>query len=381
MCYILFSVHKEIIMKLICNGLDLADSFSKVTKAITSKSNIPILEGVKLSAKGSKLTLTASDTEITIENTINATIMLEGELVVPGKLTAELVRKMGGQQVELECIDGKVLVIKYMDSNTKISLMNIDEYPKFADNDYDISFNIGQKEFKDIINKTVFCAATDDTRPILKGCLVSVSGDNIKCVAIDGLRLAVTKSVLNSDCGEKNIIAPAKVLQEISKLLNDSDETFRLHFNDKKMMADIGDTKVIASQLEGDYISYDRIIPKSFVTNVNVTRSQLEDALDRASIISRNIQSCLIKIDISENVMTLTAKSDIGDICEKVPVNMEGKDIKLAVNSKYIIDCLKNIDDEYIKISLSSSIDPFVITPLSGDNYLYLILPVRIING
>lgn len=368
-------------MKLICNGLDLADSFSKVTKAITSKSNIPILEGVKLSAKGSKLTLTASDTEITIENTINATIMLEGELVVPGKLTAELVRKMGGQQVELECIDGKVLVIKYMDSNTKISLMNIDEYPKFADNDYDISFNIGQKEFKDIINKTVFCAATDDTRPILKGCLVSVSGDNIKCVAIDGLRLAVTKSVLNSDCGEKNIIAPAKVLQEISKLLNDSDETFRLHFNDKKMMADIGDTKVIASQLEGDYISYDRIIPKSFVTNVNVTRSQLEDALDRASIISRNIQSCLIKIDISENVMTLTAKSDIGDICEKVPVNMEGKDIKLAVNSKYIIDCLKNIDDEYIKISLSSSIDPFVITPLSGDNYLYLILPVRIING
>ena len=195
-------------MKLYCNGLDLADSFAKVTKAISGKSNIPILEGVKITAIGNSLTLTASDTEITIENTINAKILLEGEIVVPGKIMSELVRKMGSQQVELECLDEKILNIKYMDSVSKIMLFKVDEYPKFIDNNFDYTFSMMQNQLKDMVSKTAFCAAVDDVRPILKGCLMKVKGKEISLIAIDGLRLAITKQPLSVPSGEFDAVIP-----------------------------------------------------------------------------------------------------------------------------------------------------------------------------
>ena len=368
-------------MKLVCNGLDLADSFSKVTKAITGKSTIPILEGVKISAKGNKLILTASDTEITIENTINAEIMLEGDIIVPGKLTSELVRKMGGQSVELDSIDNKILNIKYIDSNSKINLFNYEEYPKFANDDYDLSFNITQKELKDIIVRTIFCAATDEVRPILKGCLIDINGDNITSVAIDGLRLAITKSKIYKNTDKKSIVVPAKALKDINNLLTGGDEIVTVSISDKKIMVDMAHTKVIASLLEGEFISHERIIPKNYSTTIKVVKEQLEQALDRVSIISRNLQANLIKIEIIDGTMVMSAKADIGDIIEKVPVSMEGKDIKLALNSKFLADCLNAIDEEYITMSFASSTEPCTITPIAGDSYLYLILPVRVMTN
>lgn len=367
-------------MKLTCNGLDLADAFTKVTKAITGKSNAPILEGVKMSAKGSILTLTATDTEVTIENTINANIMLEGDIVVPGKLTCELLRKMGGMPVELDCTDNKVLYINYLDSKSKINILDIEEYPKFSDNDYDLTLTMSQKQFKEVINGSLFSAATDDTRPILKGCLIQISNENMISVAIDGLRLAKTQCSITSDY-KKNVVVPAKVLQDITKLMNDSDDIFTLKCNDKKIFVDLGDTKVIATQLVGEFIAYDRIIPKSFNTTINILKEQLEQALDRLSIISRANQANLIKIEVADNVMTLYANSEYGDICEKVPISMDGKDLKLAINSKFVYDCLRVISDEYIKISFSSSTEPFTINPVDSDKYLYLILPVRVMNN
>ena len=367
-------------MKLYCNGLDLADSFAKVTKAISGKSNIPILEGVKITAIGNSLTLTASDTEITIENTINAKILLEGEIVVPGKIMSELVRKMGSQQVELECLDEKFLNIKYMDSVSKIMLFKVDEYPKFIDNNFDYTFSMMQNQLKDMVSKTAFCAAVDDVRPILKGCLMKVKGKEISLIAIDGLRLAITKQPLSVPSGEFDAVIPARALNEISKLAKDNDDIITISLNNKKIMADMGDTKIIAQLLEGDFVNYERIIPKESITELKVNCEQLEQALDRVSIISRNVQANLIKIEINENVMVIDANAEIGNINEKVPVNMQGKDMKLALNSKFLSDCLKAIDSEYIKFNFSSSIQPCIITPLTGDEFLYLILPVRLMG-
>ncbi len=367
-------------MKLYCNGLDLADSFAKVTKAISGKSNIPILEGVKITALGNNLTLMASDTEITIENTINAKILLEGEIVVPGKLMSELVRKMGSQQVELECLDEKFLNIKYMDSVTQIMVFKTDEYPKFIDSNYDNVFSMMQNQLKDMVNKTAFCAAVDDTRPILRGCLMKVKSKEISLIAIDGLRLAITKQPLSLPSGDFNAVVPARALNEISKLASDNDEIVTISLNNKKIMADMGHTKIIAQLLEGEFVNYERIVPKDSITEVKVNCAQLEEALDRVSIISRNVQANLIKIDINDGIMSIDANAEIGNINEKVPVNMQGKDMKLALNSKFLSDCLKSIDSEYIKFNFSSSIQPCLITPLSGDEFLYLILPVRLMG-
>lgn len=367
-------------MKLYCNGLELADAFSKVTKAISGKSNVPILEGVKIEAFGDKMTLTASDTYITIENTIKAKIMLEGEIVVPGKFMSELVKKMGSQQVELECLDDKKLNIKYMDSSSEIMLYKVDEYPVFSNNEYENTFSMMQSQFKNMVNKTAFCAAMEDVRPILKGCLLKVKGKNISLIAIDGLRLAITKQELSLPSGDFEAVIPARALNEISRLATDNDEIITISLNNKNILADMGHTKVIAQLLEGEFVNYERIIPKESVLEVKINSEQLDQTLDRVSIISRNVQANLIKIEINENVMKIEANADIGNINEKVPVSMQGKDMKLALNSKFLADCLKAIDTEYIKMNFTSSIHPCIITPITGDDFLYLILPVRLMG-
>lgn len=293
---------------------------------------------------------------------------------------SELVRKMGSQQVELECLDEKVLNIKYMDSESKIMLFKTDEYPKFIDNEYENVFSMMQSQLKDMVNKTAFCAAIDDTRPILKGCLLKVKGKDISFVAIDGLRLAITKKQLSVPSGDINVVIPARALNEISKLMNDNDEIVTISLNNKKIMADMGHTKVIAQLLEGEFVNYERIIPRDSVTEIKVNREQFEQTLDRVSIISRNVQANLIKIEIAENVMKIDANAEIGNINEKVPISLQGKDMRLAINSKFLADCLKAIDSEYLKMNFSSSIQPCTITPINGDEFLYLILPVRLMG-
>lgn len=367
-------------MKLICNGIDLADSFSKVTKAITGRKAIPILEGVKLSAFGDSLTLTATDTDFTIENTIKAQIMLEGEIVVPGKLAAELIRKMSNQNIELDYSGDNKLNIKYIDSVSKINILNIEEFPILSDNDFEIEIEMAQKDLKDIINKTIFSASTDDSRPILKGCLLKLFENKIQCVALDGYRLAIATKYLNKQYNNIEKVIPAKALYEISKLIDDSEDFVKIKLSDKKIMVDVCHTRISSSLLEGDYIRYENIIPKQFNTVINVIKNQLEEGLDRASIISRIQKANLITIEVNDNLLTMYTQSEIGDILEKVSVSMTGKELKLGINSKYISDCLKAINDEYIKISFSNSTDPCIITPLDGEDFLYLILPVRILS-
>lgn len=142
----------------------------------------------------------------------------------------------------------------------------------------------------------------------------------------------------------------------------------------------MGHTKVIAQLLEGEFVNYERIIPRDSVTEIKVNREQFEQTLDRVSIISRNVQANLIKIEIAENVMKIDANAEIGNINEKVPISLQGKDMRLAINSKFLADCLKAIDSEYLKMNFSSSIQPCTITPINGDEFLYLILPVRLMG-
>ena len=259
-------------------------------------------------------------------------------------------------------------------------LFKTDEYPKFIDNEYENVFSMMQSQLKDMVNKTAFCAAIDDTRPILKGCLLKVKGKDISFVAIDGLRLAITKKQLSVPSGDINVVIPARALNEISKLMNDNDEIVTISLNNKKIMADMGHTKVIAQLLEGEFVNYERIIPRDSVTEIKVNREQFEQTLDRVSIISRNVQANLIKIEIAENVMKIDANAEIGNINEKVPISLQGKDMRLAINSKFLADCLKAIDSEYLKMNFSSSIQPCTITPINGDEFLYLILPVRLMG-
>lgn len=364
-------------MKVICNGNDLADALNKVSKALPIKRTIPILDGIKICAVGDSLIVTATDIDFTITKEIKADIQMEGEVLVNGKIINEFAKKLTSvNQVMLSDINESSLAIIYDDSVFSIKLMNLTEYPPIQNIDYDVNFKIKQKNLKELINKTIFAAATEELRPILKGCLIEIVEDNIKCVALDGYRLAIAAKKLNQKEINYNAVVPAKILSEIARLLDD-EENAKVKINKNKIEIDLKHTKIISSLMSGNFISYEATIPKTSETQIVVNKKMIEESIERASIMSKFEKTNLIKIEVKDEKILITSNSEMGDAKEVISVKSSGKDVIVGFNAKYLSDCLKAINDDFIEIDIKNPTSPCIIKPIEGEEYLYLIVPVR----
>jgi len=362
-----------------CHGIELSDAFLSVSKAISNKITNPILEGIKIVAEDDTLTLSATDTELSIEKKIKANIKAEGEGVVPGKFITEFVKKLTNEMVELEINEKNQMIIRYDDSQSIIQCYNVLEYPSFKNVESMEYFGIAQKDLKTIINKTIFSVAVDDSRPILKGVLFDIEGNTLNAIALDGYRLAKVKKNIVSNL-DVSIVIPAKSLSEISRLLGDTDEIINLYVDNSVLMVDFGDTKLTTRLLEGDFVNYKQIIAANYETVCVVNKNQFEDALERASLLSKVGQGNCVKFEVKEKNLCITSNSELGNVKENVPVNTTGKELLIAFNARYFIENLHANTDEFVKVCFNSPANPCVIVPVEGDEFLYLILPVRMIG-
>lgn len=359
-----------------CSGLELSEGFLRVSKAISNKITNPILEGIKIVAEDNTIILSATDTELSIEKKIKADVKIEGETVVPGRFITEFVKKLSNSEIELEVNDKNQLFIRYEDNESVIQCYNSEQYPGFKKINTEEYFGIKEKEFKSLINKSIFSVAIDDSRPILKGVLFDINKREIAAVALDGYRLAKVKKVADSNL-VKSIVIPARSLMEVSKMLEDSEEIINIYIDSNAIMIDKGDTKIISRLLEGDFINYKQIIPVNYETFVNVNKVQLEDALERVSLLTKVGQKNYVKFEIRESVINLSSTSEIGNINEKISCVTNGKDLDIAFNPRFILESLKAVSNEFVKICFKKSANPCVIVPTEQDEFLYLILPVR----
>ena len=364
-------------MKLICDGLDLSDAVLKVSKALPVKSSNPVLEGIKITAKGETLTLLASDMEITIEKTIKAEVLMEGETVVVGKYFVEFVKKLQNEQIELCKIEDGQLQIKYSDSSSELQVFPAENYPvieKTTDGNY---FILSQKEFKKIIERTVFACALDDSRPILKGCLFEVKDGILTVVSLDGNRMAILKNETEA-IGEFKEVIPSSTLQEITRLLDKDEEKLKVILQNNSLFIEVENTTLISRLIEGDFVNYNHILPTTFNNVVTVNKTALLNSIERASIVAKNDRYNFVNFDINEDYMTVSAKSEIGNVNENIGITLNGKDLYISFNGKYIMDFLKIIEEEFVTIKLNSAIDPCILSPIGDKNFSYLVLPVRI---
>ena len=362
-----------------CQGLELSEAFLRVSKAISNKITNPILEGIKIVAEDETLTLSATDTELSIEKKIKADVKVEGETVVPGRFITEFVKKLTNSQIELELNEKNQLTIRYEDSESMIQCYNPIEYPGFKKIETSEYFGISKKDFRTCINKSIFSVALDDSRPILKGVLFDINNNELNAVALDGYRLArVTKKIESNIV--KSIVVPSRSLSELGKLIDDSDEIINIYIDRSTIMVDLGDTKVTSRLLEGDYINYKQIIPVNYETFVIVNKEQFEEALERATLLSRTSNNNFVKFDIKENNLCITSNSELGNIKENIPVSVSGKDLIISFNPRYFLESLRVNTNEFVKICFNKPSTPCVVVPTEEDEFLYLILPVRVIG-
>ncbi|MBP5467215.1 MAG: DNA polymerase III subunit beta [Clostridia bacterium] len=364
-------------MKLICDGLDLSDAVLKVSKALAAKTANPVLEGIKISAKNDALTLTATDTELTIEKTVKAEVLMEGETVVVGKYFVDFAKKLEKEQVELSCLYDGQLQIKYSDSESELQVYPVANFPIIKKDGEENFFEISPAEFKDVVEKTVLSCSNDDSRPILKGVLFELNDNSLTCVALDGFRMSVIKKEVAAS-GTFKAIIPARTLMEITRLIEKDEGTLKVYIQKNSLFLQVESTVIVSRLIEGEFVKYGHILPTNFANTFTVEKETLLNSLERATIVAKNDRYNVIRFDIKENVMTVSAKSEVGFVNENVNINLEGKDMVIAFNGKFLSEYLRIIKDEFIRFKLNSSIDPCILTPAGKDDFIYLVLPVSI---
>lgn len=362
-----------------CQGLELSEALLRVSKAISNKITNPILEGIKIVAEDDTITLSATDTELSIEKKIKAEVKDEGETVVPGRFITEFVKKLTNSTIELSVNDKNQMTISYEESQSVIQCYNPVEYPGFKKIDTKEYFGITMKDFKSCVSKTIFSVAIDDSRPILKGVLFDIAGGEVNAVALDGYRLSKVKKPVTTNV-KRSIVVPSRSLSELSKLIEDTDEVINVYIDQYTIMVDLGDTKVTSRLLEGDYINYRQIIPANYESFVTVNKAQFEEALERATLLSKTSNNNFVKFEIKENNICLTSNSELGNLKENLAVTLQGKDIIISFNPRYFLESLKSVSNDFVKICFNSPSTPCVIVPTNNDEFLYLILPVRVIG-
>ena len=370
-------------MQILCDGLDLCDAVITVSRAINPKATNPILEGIKIVATEDELTLSATDLELSIEKKIKAEVKQEGETVVPGRFFGELVKKLTNENIELRLVENNTLKIRYTDSETTVQCLPVYEFPNLKKLENSSFFGIQKRALKNLITKTVFSVAADDTRPVLTGCLLEVAGESIKAVALDGYRMAVYTEKVQDNTLEQSVVVPARSLNEIAKLLDDTENLVEVHFQDNFIMVNLDGCLITTRLLEGEFINYKQIISPSFETSIKINRRGLEGALERASLLSKIGHNNLVQFDIQDNNLCITSRSEIGNIRENLTIAHEGRELIIAFNARYFMEALRTINDEFVVVKFNQAQNPCVICPCENDveKNLYLNLPVRLMKN
>lgn len=363
-------------MKFKCLRENLSYGLQNVQRAIGVKKTIPILEGILIKTENNHLVITATDLELGIETKIPAEILEEGEIVIPSGKFIELIKKLPNINIDLYK-DNNNLKIKYLNSEIEIKGFNTDEFPLLPEITDKFNFTIKAKNLNSLIKKTIFASSPDESRPVFNGALLNISDNKIKMVTTDSHRLSINILKINHDSNDINIIIPRKTLNEILKIFKDEEEIIKIYGNDNQVCFQNSDTKIISRIIDGNFPKFDQVIPKNFQTTMKLNKKDFMETIERASLFVDSIDNlAIVKLIIKESNVNISSKSETGYLDENLNAFIDGDELEITFNSRYLIEALKVIDDKDIEFKFSGNLSPAIITE-NSDNYIYLVLPLR----
>ncbi|WP_100332693.1 DNA polymerase III subunit beta [Bacillus xiapuensis] len=367
----------------------LAQSVQDVLKAISSRTTIPILTGIKIDAGTEGIKLTGSDSDISIESFIPreedemvlADIQQPGSIVLNARFFNEIVKKLPSETIELEVLSSFQTVIRSGQAEFNLNGLDPDEYPHLPQIEEEEVFQLPTDLLKALIRQTVFAVSTSETRPILTGVNWRVENGMLTCVATDSHRLALRKAAIDTDSSAAyNVVIPGKSLSELSKILDDSQEGVEIVITENQILFRAKHLLFYSRLLEGNYPDTSRLIPAESKTKIELHAKEFLQAIDRASLLAREGRNNVVKLSlIGEDMIEITSNSpEIGKVTEQVKSEaVEGEDLKISFSAKYMMDALKALEGTEINIQFTGAMRPFVIRPMHDDSTLQLILPVR----
>ena len=363
----------------------LLENLNKVSKAISTKNLIPILSGIKFDLTKEGLTLTASDNDITIQTFIPADnkemeIEKEGSIIIQGKYVLDIVRKLPDEFINIEVIDELKILIYAENSEFNLNGINQKEYPNVALENSKNFVKINTKLFKTIINQTAFATSTDESRPILTGINIKITGDILECSATDSYRLAKKQAKLNEIAGETyNIIVPGKNIVEFMKILNEGNEELEIHIFSNKVLFKQNNLLFQSRLVSGNYPNVNNLIPSDSFLKITANLSNLYDVIDRASILTSDKEKNIVTLETNKNLLIVRSSSaEIGRVEEKMNITKDNEEeIKISFSAKYMMVALRSFEGDTVELAFEGEVKPIIIKDVEDPNLTQLVLPIR----
>ena len=371
-----FSIKKELLL----------DALTKVSKAISTKNLIPVLAGIKFELKKKKLTLTASDNDITIQTTIESTneedfkIESEGSIVIQGKYILDIVRKLQKDYVNIEVIDDLKILIYTEDGEYNLNGISDSEYPSIGLEESKKKIDIKAGLLKSIIYQTAFASSNEESKPVLTGINFNIVGDILECNSTDSYRLA--RKVINipkSSDENYNIVIPSHNLLEFTKILGDDEDIVELHIFSNKILFKTGNLKFESRLINGTYPNTSNLLPDESLLVINTNLNDFYNVIDRVSILTSDKEKNIVTLETEGDTLTLKSSSvEIGRVEEKMKIHKNNdEDIKISFSAKYMMEALKSFSTETVDLHFVGEIKPILIKSSEDESLTQLVLPIR----
>ena len=364
-------------MKLICSKANLVKGVSIVSKAVPSRTTMPILECILIDASANEIKLTANDMELGIETVIEGEIVERGIIALDAKFFSEIVRKLPDNEVVIESDDTFQTIITCEKAKFTIAGKSGEDFSYLPYIEKNESITISQFTLKDVVRQTIFSIADNDTNKLMTGELFEINENRLRVVSLDGHRISIRNIELKENYSPLKVVVPGKTLQEISKILTgEAEDMVDIFFADNHILFEFDQTKVVSRLIEGEYFHIDQMLSSDYETKVKINKREFLSCIDRATLLIREGDKKPIILNIQDGSLQLKINSFVGSMNEEIEIEKGGKDLLIGFNPKFFIDALRVIDEEEVTLYMVNPKAPCFIKDDAG-TFVYLILPVN----
>lgn len=366
-------------MKAICARKDLYHGVQTVSRAISGRNAWPILNNILVQTEEGFLRLTAFDLELGIECVIPATIINEGALTIPSKQFSEMLATFPEADVMISDDEQSVINIKCEKSDYSLLGLPAEEFRPLPEIPDSRSFELPQNVFKDIIRQTIFAVSTDESRAILTGVQMTLTGDELKFAGTDTHRLAIKTAIANNANGEVSCIIPKRAFDEVGRLLLDEDAPVLVSVADSQIKFIVNGVEIVSRLIEGQFPNFERIIPTDFQRKLTIPTEIFLMSVKRASILARENSNRIYLKTVGDQLIVTAESGDVGKAYEELEIVKEGEDIEIVFNVKYLLDFLVAAGSEGVFMELKGPLETAVMTQVGRDDYLYVLMPMHLV--
>lgn len=375
-------------MKFICETSALSTACLNVQRATSTKTSLPSAEGIFINATPDGLSLTGYDLEIGISTSVFAKIEETGSVVLNARILCEILRKLPGDTVSIECDSRNLAVIRSGEIKYEIMGFSGDDYPELPTVQDSFSIEIGADVLNSMIRQTIFSVSvpvpTSSQKIIYTGIKVEIGNGEIKLIAIDGFRMAIRREPINYNGKDISFIVPGKTFSELIRLSGESggeENIISICTGVHHIVFKVNGYYVISRLLEGEFLNYKATIPTSSTMNVSVDTKKFIDSIERTALIITDKTQSLVRCVFDTGFIRVSCSTNLGTADDKLAADIDGDRTEIGFNNRYLLDALKACETDRIILKLNGPASPILITPTEGDSFNFLVLPVRLKNN